>query len=177
MNKLKSTTILGLRYKGQVAMGSDGQVTLENTILKSSACKIRKLYNGKVLVGFAGGVADALTLFERFEAKLNEYHGNLERAVVELVKEWRTDRVLRRLEAMVGILDANHSYIVSGGGDIIDVDDGIVSLGSGGPYALACAKALIKHSKLNAKEIVEEAIKTAASICVYTNEHITVETL
>ncbi|MDD5529451.1 MAG: ATP-dependent protease subunit HslV [bacterium] len=172
-----STTILGLRYKNKVAMGSDGQVTLENTIVKSGACKIRKLYNNKVLVGFAGGAADALTLFERFEAKLEEYHGNLERAVVELVKEWRTDRVLRRLEAMIGILDEKHSYIVSGNGDIIDVDDGIIALGSGGPYALACAKALIKHSDLNAKEIVEESIRIAASICIYTNTHITVQEL
>lgn len=177
MEKMLSTTILGLRYKNKVAMGSDGQVTLENTIVKSGACKIRKLYNNKVLVGFAGGAADALTLFERFEAKLEEYHGNLERAVVELVKEWRTDRVLRRLEAMIGILDEKHSYIVSGNGDIIDVDDGIIALGSGGPYALACAKALIKHSDLNAKEIVEESIRIAASICIYTNTHITVQEL
>ncbi|MDD2889513.1 MAG: ATP-dependent protease subunit HslV [bacterium] len=177
MDKMLSTTILGLRYKNKVAMGSDGQVTLENTIVKSGACKIRKLYNNKVLVGFAGGAADALTLFERFEAKLEEYHGNLDRAVVELVKEWRTDRVLRRLEAMIGILDQKHSYIVSGNGDIIDVDDGIIALGSGGPYALACAKALIKHSNLNAKEIVEESIRIAASICIYTNTHITVQEL
>ena len=174
---MKATTILGVRRDGESAIGSDGQVTLENTIMKSKARKIRKLYKGKVLVGFAGGVADALTLFAKFEAKLEEYHGNLERAVVELTKEWRTDKMLRRLEATIGILDREHAYIVSGAGDIIEPDDGIIALGSGGAYALACARALVKYSNLSAKEIVEESIRTAASICVYTNEQITVEVL
>lgn len=174
---MKATTILGVRRDGESAIGSDGQVTLENTIMKSKARKIRKLYKGKVLVGFAGGVADALTLFAKFEAKLEEYHGNLERAVVELTKEWRTDKMLRRLEATIGILDREHAYIVSGAGDIIEPDDGIIALGSGGGYALACARALVKYSNLSAKEIVEESIRTAASICVYTNDQITVEVL
>lgn len=174
---MKGTTILGVRYKGQAAIGGDGQVTFENTIMKSGACKIRKMYKGKVLVGFAGGVADALTLFERFESKLEEYHGNLERAVIELAKDWRTDKILRRLEALLAILDHDHSYVLSGSGDVVEPDDGIIALGSGGPYALACARALVKYSKLSAKEIVEEAIRTAASICVYTNDRITVETL
>lgn len=175
--KIKGTTILGIRLKGEAAIGGDGQVTLEHTILKSTASKVRKLYDGKILVGFAGGTADALTLFEKFEGKLKESHGNLERAVMELAKEWRMDKMLRRLEAVLGILNKEHSYIVSGNGDIIEAEDGIIALGSGGPYALASAKALIKYSKLSAKEIVEEAIRTAASICIYTNEHITIETL
>ncbi len=174
---MKATTILGIKRGGESAIGSDGQVTFDNTIMKSKACKIRKLYKGKVLVGFAGGVADALTLFAKFEAKLEEYHGNLERAVVELTKEWRTDKILRRLEATIGILDREHAYIVSGAGDIIEPDDGIIALGSGGGYALACARALVKYSNLSAKEIVEESIRTAASICVYTNDQITVEVL
>jgi len=174
---MKATTILGIKRGGESAIGSDGQVTFDNTIMKSKACKIRKLYKEKVLVGFAGGVADALTLFAKFEAKLEEYHGNLERAVVELTKEWRTDKILRRLEATIGILDREHAYIVSGAGDIIEPDDGIIALGSGGGYALACARALVKYSNLSAKEIVEESIRTAASICVYTNDQITVEVL
>ncbi len=174
---IRGTTILGVRYKEEAAIGGDGQVTVENSIMKSSACKVRKLYKGKVLVGFAGGVADALTLFERFESKLDEYHGNLERAVIELAKDWRTDKVLRRLEALLGILDRKHSYVISGSGDIIEPDDGIIALGSGGGYALACARALVKYSNLKAKEIVEESIKMASSICVYTNDKITVMSL
>lgn len=174
---MHSTTILGVRLRGEAAIGGDGQVTFENTIMKQKACKIRKLYNGKVLVGFSGGIADALTLFAKFESKLEEYHGNLERSVVELTKEWRTDRILRRLEAMLAILNREHAYVVSGSGDIIEPDDGLVALGSGAGYALACARALVKYAKLSAKEIVEESIRTAASICVYTNNQITVETL
>ena len=174
---MHATTILGVMTKDEAAIGGDGQVTFENTIMKQKACKIRKLYNGKVLVGFAGGVADALTLFAKFESKLEEYHGNLERAVVELTKEWRTDRILRRLEAMLAILNREHAYIVSGNGDIIEPDDGIVAIGSGAGYALACARALIKYTNLNAKEIVEESLKTTAGICVYTNDKITVEVL
>lgn len=174
---IKGTTILGLKHKEKVAMGGDGQVTFENIIMKKKACKIRKLYNNKVIVGFSGGVADALTLFERFENKLQEFHGNIERAVVEVVKDWRTDKVLRRLEAMLGILNKEHSFIISGNGDIIEPDDGIIALGSGAGYALACARALIKYSNLSAKEIVEEALRTAASICIYTNDNIVIEEL
>ncbi len=175
--KIHSTTILGIRYKGKAAMGGDGQVTFENTIMKHKANKVRRLYHDKILAGFAGGVADALTLFERFENKLDEFHGNLERAVIELAKDWRTDKMLRRLEAILGILDKDHSYIVSGSGDIIQPDDGIIALGSGGPYALAAARALVKYSNLSAKEIVEQSIKLTASICLYTNENIVIETL
>lgn len=175
--KIYSTTILGVRHKGEAVMGGDGQVTFENTIMKQKANKIRKLYHNKVLAGFAGGVADALALFEKFESKLEEFQGNLERAVVELAKDWRTDKILRRLEAVLGILDKEHSYIVSGSGDIIQPDDGIIALGSGGPMALASAKALVKHSNLSAKEIVEESIKFAAGICIYTNENITIEVI
>ncbi|MDI6839614.1 MAG: ATP-dependent protease subunit HslV [bacterium] len=174
---MKATTILGVRHKGEAAIGGDGQVTFENTIMKEGARKIRKLYKGKVLVGFSGGVADALTLFERFELKLEALHGNLERAVIELAKDWRTDKVLRRLEALLGILDREHAYVISGSGDIIEPDDGIIALGSGGAYALACARALIKYSNLSAREVVEESIKTAASICVFTNDRISIEVL
>jgi len=174
---IRATTILGIRIRDEVAIAGDGQVTFENSIMKQKACKIRKLYNEKVLVGFSGGVADALTLFAKFESKLEEYHGNLERAVVELTKEWRTDKILRRLEAMIAILNREHAYIVSGNGDIIEPDDGIVALGSGSGYALACARTLVKYTNLSAKEIAEESIRTAASICVYTNDNITVEVL
>jgi ATP-dependent HslUV protease subunit HslV len=175
--KCKSTTVLGLRHKGDAAIGGDGQVTLENTIMKSGANKIRRLYDGKVLVGFAGGVADAVTLFERFEKRLESTHGNLPRAVVELAKDWRTDKVLRRLEAVLIALNKEHAFLVSGSGDVIEPDDGIIAVGSGGPYALAVARALIKHSNLGCREIVEESIKIAASICIYTNENIKIETL
>lgn len=158
-------------------MASDGQVTLGDTIVKETAKKIRKVFNDKVLVGFAGSAADAFTLFERFENKLQEFHGNLPRAVVELAKDWRQDRVLRRLEALLAILNPEHAYIVSGSGDVIEPDDGIVAIGSGGAYALAVARALIKHTDLEPKQIVTEAIKIAASINIYTNQEITVETL
>ncbi len=172
-----STTILGIRRDNLVALGSDGQVTMGETVLKQNARKIRRLHNDKVLVGFAGATADAFTLFERFEKKLDEFSGNLARSVVELAKDWRTDRVLRRLEALLGIMDREHAYIVSGSGDVIEPDDGIVAIGSGGPYALAAARALLKHTKLPADEIVREAIKLAAGICVYTNYEIFVETI
>jgi len=175
--KMRATTILGIRHKGEAAIGGDGQVTFEDTIMKGGACKVRKLYKGKVLVGFSGGVADALTLFERFELKLESFHGNLERAVIELAKDWRTDKMLRRLEALLAILDKEHAYILSGGGDVIEPDDGIIALGSGGAYALACARALVKYSNLKARDIVEESIKMAASICVYTNDKISIEVL
>ncbi|MEO0131831.1 MAG: ATP-dependent protease subunit HslV [candidate division WOR-3 bacterium] len=177
MAKLIATTIIGLRRDNRCAMACDGQVTLGDTVIKEHAKKIRKLYNNKVLVGFAGGAADAFTLFERFEAKLEEYHGNLPRAVVELAKDWRADRVLRRLEAHLAIINQEHSYLVSGAGDVIEPDDGIVAIGSGGPYALAVARALLKYTDLEPKVIVEEAIRIAGSINIYTNQQIYIETL
>jgi ATP-dependent HslUV protease subunit HslV len=177
MKYFRSTTILGVRHKNSAAIGGDGQVTIDSTIMKEGANKIRKIYNDKVLVGFAGKTADALTLFGRFEDKLSEFNGNLSRAAVELAKDWRTDRVLRRLEALLIAIDKEHSFIISGSGDIIEPDDGIVAIGSGGPYALAAARALIKYSDLDCKATVEEAIKIAASICVYTNKQIKVATL
>lgn len=174
---MKSTTIIGLRYKDDVAIGCDGQVTTGETVMKQGAKKIRKMYNNKILAGFAGSTADALTLFERFESKLEEFRGNLPRSIVELAKDWRQDKVLRRLEALLAILDKEHAYIVSGSGDVIEPDDGIVAIGSGGPYALAACRALIGYSKLSAKEIVEQSINIAAGICIYTNREIFIETL
>jgi len=171
------TTIIGLKHKGKVAIGCDGQVTAGDVIMKHTARKIRKMYNNKILAGFAGSTADALTLFERFEAKLDEYGGNLPRSVVELAKDWRQDKVLRRLEAMLAILDKDHAYIVSGSGDIIEPDDGIVAIGSGGSYALAACRAMIVHANIAAKQIVEESIKIAAAICIYTNKEIFIEEL
>lgn len=175
--KTRSTTILGIRHKGAAAMAGDGQVTFGDTILKTKARKIRKMYDDTILVGFAGAAADALTLFEKFEGKLEQYKGNLSRSVVELAKEWRTDRYLRRLEAQLAVMDKQQCFLVSGTGDVIEPDDSIVALGSGGPYALAAARSLVKHTKLNAKEIVEEAMKIAGSICIYTNTNITIEEL
>lgn len=171
------TTILGVRRGDKVAMGGDGQVTLDDLVVKEGARKVRKLYTGKVLVGFAGGVADALTLLDRFEAKLEEFRGNLPRAVVELAKDWRTDKFLRRLEALLAIMDKEHSYIVSGGGEVVEPDDGLIGIGSGGAYALAAARALIRFTDLEPKEIVKESLIIASSICVYTNQNIIVETL
>ncbi len=176
-NVLRSTTILGLRRDGKTAMGSDGQVTLGDTVLKHNARKVRRLHNDKVLVGFAGATADAFTLFERFEQKLDEFSGNLPRSVVELAKDWRTDRVLRKLEALLAIMDMDCSYIVSGSGDVIEPDDGIIGIGSGGPYALAAARALMNHTELAADKIVRESIGLAASVCVYTNDRIVIETI
>ncbi len=158
-------------------MAGDGQVTFGDTILKTSARKIRKMYDNTILVGFAGAAADALTLFDKFDAKLEQFKGNLPRAVVELAKEWRTDRYLRRLEAQLAVMDKNHSFLVSGTGDVIEPDDSILALGSGGPYALAAARALIKHTKLSAREIVQEAMQIAGSICIYTNTNIVIEEL
>ncbi len=174
---MQATTILGIRRNGKVAIGCDGQVTTGETVMKQRAKKIRKMYNDKILVGFAGATADALTLFERFEAKLEEFRGNLPRSVVELAKDWRQDKILRRLEAFLAILDKDHSYIISGAGDVIEPDDGIVAIGSGAPYALAAARALFKYTELSAKEIVEESIKIAAQICIYTNTEISIEEL
>lgn len=177
MNKFISTTIIGLKKDTKCAMGSDGQVTLGDTIVKETAKKVRKVYNNQILVGFAGSAADAFTLFERFENKLQEFHGNLPRAVVELAKDWRQDKVLRRLEALLAILDKEHSYIVSGSGDVIEPDDGIVAIGSGGPFALASARALVKYTDLEPKTIVSESIKIAAGINIHTNQQIVIETL
>lgn len=174
---MKNTTIIGLRHKGKVAIGCDGQVTTGEVVMKHTARKIRKMYNNKILTGFAGSTADALTLFERFESKLEEFRGNLSRSIIELAKDWRQDKVLRRLEAMLAILDRDHAYIVSGSGDIIEPDDGILAIGSGGSYALAACRALVKYSNLSAKEIVEEAIEIAAGICIYTNTEIFIEEL
>ena len=172
-----ATTVVSVHHRGQVAIAGDGQVSIGPTIVKASAKKVRKLYQDRVLAGFAGTAADAFTLFARFEGKLEEYRGNLPRAAVELARDWRTDRVLRRLEALLAVADREHSFIVSGTGDVIEPDDGLIGIGSGGPYALAAARALTAHSDLDAKAIVTEAMRVAASICVYTNDHITVETL
>jgi ATP-dependent HslUV protease subunit HslV len=177
MKPARSTTILSVRKDGQVALGGDGQVTLGTTVAKHDAVKIRRLGGGKVLSGFAGSAADAFALLERFEKKLADHPDNTRRAVIELAKEWRTDRVLRRLEAMLAVADAQVSLIVSGAGDVIEPSDGIIGIGSGGPYALAAAKALVLHSGLNAKGIVEEALKIAGQICIYTNTNIKVESL
>ena len=174
---IRSTTILTVRHKGKVAIGGDGQVTQGETIMKINAKKLRRLYNDQVLVGFAGATADAFTLFERFEKKLEEYSGNLQRAAIELAKDWRTDRVLRRLESLLAVVDKNYSLLISGTGDVIEPNDGILAIGSGGPYALAAAKALIKHSSLPVEEIVKEAIMIASTICIYTNDQIVVEKL
>jgi len=175
--EIRSTTILGVVHNGVAALGGDGQVTLGNTVMKHNALKIRKLAEGKVLCGFAGGSADAFTLMERFEDKLEQYRGNVSRAAVELAKEWRTDKYLRRLEAMLAVIAKDTALVVSGNGDVIEPDDKIVAIGSGGMYALAAAKMLKKHSKLNAKELVEEALKTASDICIYTNDKINVEVI
>ena len=176
-NKILSTTVIGLIREGKAAMGSDGQVTVSNTVLKHNTKKVRKIYNNKVLAGFAGSTADALTLFEKFEAKLEQYKGNLPRAAVELAKDWRTDRYLRRLEALLAVMDSTHAFIISGNGDVIEPDDGIVAIGSGGSFATAAARMLTKYSKLSAAEIVKESLNTAADICIYTNHSITIEEL
>lgn len=174
---LKSTTILCVRRNNKVAIAGDGQVTVGNTIMKHNAKKIRRMYNGTILSGFAGGAADALTLFERFEGKLEQYQGNLTRAAIELAKDWRTDKILRRLEALMCVADRSASLILSGTGDIIEPEDGIMAIGSGGSYALAAARALAGHTDMNAREIVEEAMKITAKICIYTNSEILVEEL
>ena len=173
----RSTTVISVRHNGEVALGGDGQVTLSDTIMKQQATKIRRLADGKVLAGFAGAAADAITLFERFDAKLSQYKANLQRAAVELAKDWRTDKYLRRLEALLAICDSEHSLLLSGTGEIIEPDDGIIAIGSGGPYAMAAARALVKHSDLSAEEIVRESLLMASSICIYTNDNITVETI
>ncbi len=172
-----ATTVLCVRHRGQVAIAGDGQVTIGNTVVKAGAKKVRKLHHDKVLAGFAGAAADAFTLFSRFEAKLDEHRGNLARAAVELAKDWRTDRVLRRLEALLAVADREHSFIISGTGDVIEPDDGLIGIGSGGPFALSAARALVAHADLDAKTIVTEAMRIAAEICIYTNAQISVEVL
>jgi len=172
-----ATTVVGLTYKGKSVIGSDGQVTVGNTVMKHRARKVRKLHNGTVLAGFAGAAADAFTLFSRFEDNLEKYHGNLERAAVELARDWRTDKYLRQLEALLAVLNGSTSLVISGTGEIIEPDDGILAIGSGGPFALAAARMLIKHSSLTAREIVEESLRVAAEICIYTNQNITIEEL
>ena len=174
---LHATTVLAVRQGGQTVMASDGQVTFGDTVVKQSARKIRKLYNDKILAGFAGSAADSFALFSRFEAKLEQYRGNLERSAVELAKDWRSDRILRRLEAMLIVADKSSTFLLSGTGDLIEPDDGIVAVGSGGPYALAAARALARHSGLSARDIAEQAMTIAGEICIYTNRVLTVEEL
>ncbi|MEA3548470.1 MAG: ATP-dependent protease subunit HslV [Thermodesulfobacteriota bacterium] len=173
--KIRSTTILCVRHQGKAVVVGDGQVSLGNTVMKHQARKVRRLYNDKVVCGFAGATADALTLLDKLEQKLEQFNGNLTRAAVELAKDWRTDRMLRRLEAMLIAADEEKSLLLSGTGDVIESDDGILAIGSGGPYAQAAAKALITHSTLNAEEICREAMKIAGSICVFTNQNFVVE--
>ncbi len=175
--KIHGTTILVVRHKGKVAMAGDGQVTLGHTVMKHSASKVRRMYHDKIIGGFAGATADAFSLFSRFEEKLEKFNGNLSRSAVELAKDWRTDKLLRRLEAMLLVADKNNSYVISGTGDVVEPDDGIVGIGSGGMYAQAAAKALVKHSNLEAVQIVKEAMNVAESICIYTNSHLTLEEL
>ena len=173
----RSTTILSVRRDGHLAIGGDGQVTMGDSVVKQKARKVRRLYNDKIVAGFAGSTADALSLFSRFEQKLEEYHGNLSRAVVELAKEWRTDRALRHLEALLLVADNKNTYLVSGTGDVIEPDDGIVAIGSGGSFALAAARALARHTSMSAREIVAEAMRLAGEICIFTNDQIAIEEL
>ncbi|MDX1391977.1 MAG: ATP-dependent protease subunit HslV [Rheinheimera sp.] len=171
------TTIVSVRRNGHVAIGGDGQVSLGNTVMKGNARKVRRLYNDKVIAGFAGGTADAFTLFERFEAKLEQHQGHLMRAAVELAKDWRTDRMLRKLEALLAVADANTSLIITGNGDVVQPEHDLIAIGSGGPYAQAAATALLENSQLSARDIVEKSLKIAGDICVYTNHHQTIEEL
>lgn len=174
---IRSTTICGIIHNGEAAIGGDGQVTLGNSVMKHNSIKIRKLFNGRILCGFAGAAADAFTLLNRFEEKLEQYNGNVSRAVVELAKDWRTDKYLRKLEAMLAVISEDKTFVVSGTGDVIEPDDNIIAIGSGGMYALAAAKMLKKYSSLSAKEIVAEALKTASEICIYTNDKISIEVI
>ena len=174
---IHATTILSVRHQEHTVLAGDGQVTLGNTVVKQGAKKIRRLYNDSILAGFAGSAADSFALFARFEAKLEQYRGNLERASVELARDWRTDRLLRRLEAMLVVADRKTTFLLSGTGDLIEPDDGIVAVGSGGPFALAAARALVRHSGLDARQIAGEAMKIAADICIYTNPNVTIEEL
>jgi ATP-dependent HslUV protease subunit HslV len=177
MDTYHGTTILSVRRGPQVALGGDGQVTLGQIVVKASARKVRKLHHDKVLAGFAGATADAFTLFERFEAKLEKHQGHLQRAAIELTKDWRTDRVLRRLEAMLAVADRDHSLVITGNGDVLEPEHGIVAIGSGGAYAQAAARALLEHSALGAADIVKQSLKIAGELCIYTNQHHTIEVL
>lgn len=177
MNTFHATTIVAVRKGGQTAIAGDGQVTVEHHIVKNTAKKLRRLAGDKVITGFAGSAADAITLFEKFEAKLEQHRNNLRRAAVELTKDWRTDRVLRRLEALMIVADAEEMYLLSGNGDVIEPDEGVVAIGSGGTYAQSAAMALLRHTDMSAKDIAESALKIAASICIYTNDNISVETV
>ena len=175
--EIRGTTVIAVRHKGQVVIAGDGQVTLGNTVLKQKARKVRRLFNGKVISGFAGATADAFTLFERLESKIESYGGNLLGAAVELAKDWRTDKLLRRLEAMLIAANDSHTLLISGSGDVIEPDDGLIAIGSGGPYALSAARALVAHSELSAREIAQSALEIAADICIYTNHSFVYETL
>ncbi|MEA3299862.1 MAG: ATP-dependent protease subunit HslV [Pseudomonadota bacterium] len=177
MEQYRGTTILSVRRNGRVVIGGDGQVSLGNTVMKGNARKVRRLYRDKVIAGFAGGTADAFTLFERFEAKLEQHRGQLVRAAVELAKDWRTDRALRRLEALLAVADANASLIITGNGDVIEPENDLIAIGSGGPFAQSAAKALLENTELGAREIVEKGLAIAADICIYTNHHRTIEEL
>ena len=177
MEQFRGTTILSVRRNGNVAIGGDGQVTMGDTVMKGNARKVRRLYNNTVLAGFAGGTADAFTLFERFEGKLEKYSGNLTRAAVELAKDWRTDRMLRRLEALLVVADTEASLIISGNGDVIEPEDNIMAIGSGGPFAQAAARALMENTALDAAAVVEKGLNIAADICIYTNRNLTIEEL
>jgi ATP-dependent HslUV protease subunit HslV len=177
MEQYRGTTILSVRRNGKVVIGGDGQVSLGNTIMKGNARKVRRLYHDKVIAGFAGGTADAFTLFERFEAKLEQHHGQLTRAAVELAKDWRSDRILRRLEALLAVADAEASLIITGNGDVIQPEDDLIAIGSGGPFAQSAARALLDNSELSAGEIVSEGLRIAGDICIYTNQNHTIEEL
>lgn len=174
---MEATTIICIRHKGRVAIGGDGQVTMNTTVVKHTAKKVRKLYKDKCLAGFAGATADAFTLFERFEKKLEQYNGNITRASVELAKDWRMDRALRQLQALLIVADIDHTLILSGTGDVVEPDDGVAAIGSGGPYAQAAAKALIKYTDLSATDVVRESMLIASEICIYTNDRIVIEEL
>ncbi len=175
MEQYRGTTILSVRRNGKVVIGGDGQVSLGNTVMKGNARKVRRLYNEKVIAGFAGGTADAFTLFERFEAKLEQHRGNLTRAAVELAKDWRTDRILRRLEALLAVADADASLIITGNGDVIQPEDDLIAIGSGGPFAQSAARALLDNTEMDARDIVEQGLAIAADICIYTNHNRTIE--
>lgn len=177
MEQYRGTTICSVRRGKQVVMGGDGQVTLGNTVMKANARKVRRLYKDQVIAGFAGATADAFTLFERFEGKLEQHSGHLVRAAVEMAKDWRTDRTLRRLEALLAIADRSNSLLISGNGDVIEPENGLIAIGSGGPYAQAAAMALLEHTQLDAESITRNALGIAASICIFTNAHLTIETL
>lgn len=177
MKQYRGTTILSVRRDGNVVIGGDGQVSMGNTIMKGNARKVRRLYNDKVIAGFAGGTADAFTLFEKFEAKLHEHNGNLTRAAIELAKDWRTDRGMRQLEALLAVADKETSLVITGNGDVIDPEDNLIAIGSGGPYAQAAARALLDNTELSAREIVEKCLGIAGDICIYTNQNRTIEEL